>query len=68
MNPLDESTSPHAHSRAALFDDFLQLLLQIGAYFIDLLQQLFFFDNREEFERHAASQWPASKSCSVLPG
>ena len=54
LNRLDESTSAHANSRTAFFDNFLQLLLQLGANFVDVLQQLLFFDDREEFQSHAA--------------
>src|SRR5947209_8729858 len=59
LNSLNESSAANSDGSGLLLDDFLQLLLQVSANFVHILQQLLIFDDRQVFQRHAASQGAA---------
>src|ERR1039458_10226166 len=67
IDPLNKSSPPHFLRGRALLGNRLQLLLQIGANFVHVVQQLLFFHDRQKLQRDAASQRTASESCPVLP-
>src|SRR5258707_8334377 len=68
LNPLDEPPSSYFLCRRSLLDERLQLLLQVRAYLVHALQQFFFLDDGEEFQRHTAGQRPSAKSRTMLAG
>src|SRR5208282_351991 len=67
LNPLNQSAPAHLVPRAALLRQRLQLLLQIAANLVDVIEELFFLDNRQKLQRHATRQRTASKRRAMLP-
>src|SRR4029077_17975994 len=68
LKPLNESPSPHPNRSVPLRHQLFQLLLQIRANFVYVLQQLLFLDDREELERNPARQRATTERSPMLPG
>src|SRR5579859_6220871 len=68
LNSLNESAPAHSLRSPALLHNFLQLLLQIAANLVHVLQQLLFFDDRKKLQRDAARQGTTAERCPMLPG
>src|SRR5258708_11562633 len=67
LNPLYKSPSAHFLRRRTFFYQPLKLVMQIRAHFVHVLQQLFFFHNRQKFQRHAARHRTSAKRRAMLP-
>src|SRR5580704_95649 len=68
IDPLNKPSPPHFLSGSTLLHNPLQLLLQVSADFIHVLQKFFIFHNRQKLQSNSASQRPSSKGSSMLPG
>src|SRR5579863_3197367 len=67
IDPLNKSSPAHFLGNRALLCNDLQLLLQVRANFIHILQKFFFFQDREKLQRNPASQRTTTKRRPMLP-
>src|SRR2546425_1191397 len=66
LESLNETSSADVLSRGIAFRQSFQLLLQVRSYTGDILQQPFFFEDRQIFEGNAAGQRAATERGSML--